>query len=85
MRGSCCARSSCELSEGLLRLHCQAVRNVRTSVECFENVIADQATIFTRLALQRRHFDTPVTGVAFRTLNVGFFHARTSLVSCSDQ
>lgn len=76
--------SNRELPERLFRLDRESIGDVRLSIKSFQNVIADQAAIFAGLPLQGGHLDAPIAGVAFRTLDVRFFHARTCLVSSSD-
>lgn len=77
--------SGCELAERPFRLNREPIGDVRRSVEAFQHMIADQAAIFAWLPPQGRYLDAPVARVAFRTLNVGFFHAQTCLVSSFDQ
>jgi len=58
---------------------------VHLSIESFQNVIADQASILTGLTSQGGYLDAPIAGVTFRALNVSFFHAVRCLVSSFDQ
>lgn len=76
---------NCELPERLFRLDREPIGDVRLSIKSFQNVIADQAAIFAGLPLQGGHLDAPIAGVAFRALNVSFFHAGRCLVSSFDQ
>ena len=65
--GICC--------ESLLRLDRESDRDISGTVECLENLVAEQATIFSLRTRPGRQFDAPIAGVAGRTGEVGFLHA----------
>ena len=50
--------------ERLLRLDREPDRNIRGTIECLENLAAEQATIFSLHARAGRQFDAAVAGVA---------------------
>src|SRR5579863_935785 len=61
--------------ESPFRLDRESDRDIGGTVECLENLVAEQATIFSLRTGPGRQFDAPIAGMAGRTGQVGFLHA----------
>src|SRR6516162_10233217 len=62
------------LFEGLFGLHGEAKRNVGRAIKHFKDLIAKQAAKLASGSAARDQLDAPITGVAVRAGDVGFFH-----------
>jgi hypothetical protein len=58
----------------LFRLNSETDRYLALAVKYLDDVIAQQATIFSSRLPAAEQFNAPVAGVAFRAKDVGFLH-----------